>query len=50
MPLTGVGDISTSTGAIILLLFLLHLIYAVLCGSGTLAITVHVNITVSPIV
>ena len=48
MSLTGVGDISA--GVIILLLFLLHLIYAVLRGSGTLAITVHVNVTVSPIV
>ena len=48
MSLTGVGDIST--GVIILLLFLLHLTYAVLRGSGTLAITVHVNVTVSPIV
>ena len=49
MSLTSVGDICT--GVIILLpLFLLHLIYAVLRGSGTLAITVHVNVTVSPIV
>ena len=42
------GVVVVLMGSVILRLF--HMIYAVLRGSGTLAITVHLNVTVSPIV